>query len=116
MMEKSSAAFNIGEEEGHRACGQRGSGVHQPPSMLLLVGWERIPLERDRSNLFVAQAIDKDAGPLDVAGAMGTPRLLWAAPFYLGINDPLGLNPLGVPFSSKAFTLYRAWEELPVVP
>src|SRR5262249_5652278 len=69
-----------------------------------------------QSNLFVAQAVDKEAGPLNAAGANGSPRLLWGTPFYLGINDPLGLNPLGVPFNPEAFTLYRAWERLPVVP
>jgi cytochrome c peroxidase len=69
-----------------------------------------------QADLFVAQAVDKDAGPLNAAGALGTPRPLWATPFYLGINDPLGLNPLGVPFNPQAFTLYRAWEKLPAIP
>jgi cytochrome c peroxidase len=69
-----------------------------------------------QGNLFFAQSVDREAGPLNAAGALGGPRLLWGAPFYLGINDPLGLNPLGVPFDPQAFTIYRAWEKLPVIP
>jgi cytochrome c peroxidase len=32
------------------------------------------------------------------------------ASFYIGINDPLGLNPHGTPFTPIVFTLYSAWE------
>jgi cytochrome c peroxidase len=30
-------------------------------------------------------------------------------PFFIGVNDPLGLNPTGVPFTSSIFDIYRPW-------
>src|SRR5439155_4374408 len=50
LLKQSSAAFDIGEEEGHRARGQRGHGVHSPPSMLLLVEPAGFPLKRNRAS------------------------------------------------------------------
>jgi cytochrome c peroxidase len=32
--------------------------------------------------------------------------------FFIGINDPLGLNPCGTPFSADIFNLYAAWTNL----
>jgi len=32
--------------------------------------------------------------------------------FFIGINDPLGLNPCGTAFTSNIFNLYTAWETL----
>ena len=29
--------------------------------------------------------------------------------FFIGINDPLGLNPCGTPFTADIFNLYAAW-------
>lgn len=29
--------------------------------------------------------------------------------FFIGVNDPLGLNPKGIPFTSQIFDLYRPW-------
>lgn len=62
--------------------------------------------------LFVAQSKDNLAGPLDAIGALGGPVNLSAQNFFLGINDPLGGNPSGVPFTSEAMTLYQAWLNL----
>ena len=56
-----------------------------------------------------AQAIDRKAGFLNARGAKGGPLALAAQLFYIGINDPLGLNPRGTPFTSKIFDLYDAW-------
>lgn len=33
--------------------------------------------------------------------------------FFLGINDPMGLNPCGTPFTAENFDLYAAWSNLP---
>jgi cytochrome c peroxidase len=32
--------------------------------------------------------------------------------FFIGINDPLGLNPCGTPFTADIFNLYAAWTSL----
>jgi hypothetical protein len=64
-------------------------------------------------DLFTAQSADKSAGSLDLHGGRGGPDPLSAQEFFIGINDPLGLNPTGAPFDPKAFTLYDAWESAP---
>jgi hypothetical protein len=59
--------------------------------------------------LFFAQTIDKDAGRLDVDGAMGGPTNLMAQPFHIGINDIQGNDPSGQPFSPNVFNIFDAW-------
>ena len=59
--------------------------------------------------LFTAQIRDRDAGRLDADGASGGPVALSQQPFFLGINDPLGLNPAGTPFTPTIFTLFDRW-------
>jgi cytochrome c peroxidase len=61
------------------------------------------------SGLFTAQAYDNGAGPLYADGATGGQRDLSREPFFVGINDPVGLNPTGAPFDSRAFTLFDSW-------
>lgn len=56
--------------------------------------------------LTTAQAIDFRAGALDSHGASGGPLPLTSQPFYIGINDPLGLNPFNTPFTPVVFTLF----------
>jgi len=56
--------------------------------------------------LFTAQAIDRRAGTLG-RGATGGPEPLSTQEFFLGINDPLGLNPKGTPFTPEVFTLFN---------
>ena len=56
--------------------------------------------------LTTAQAIDFRAGALDGHGASGGPVILSSQPFYIGINDPLGLNPFKTPFTPVVFTLF----------
>src|SRR5262245_34846012 len=66
------------------------------------------------TGVFTAQMFDTKAGALDTRGATGGPvalqRLL--ASFFIGINDPLGQNPSGTPFSSTIFTLFQPWASL----
>jgi cytochrome c peroxidase len=64
------------------------------------------------TGLFTAQARDNRAGNLGGDGARGGPVHLSQQPFFLGVNDPVGLNPTGAPFDSQAFTLYDAWRAL----
>ena len=46
---------------------------------------------------------------LDAEKGRGGPVALAGAKFFPGINDPLGDNPTGAAFDSKAFTLYAPW-------
>ncbi len=65
--------------------------------------------------LLTAQSFDEAAaGRLDDQGATGGPQALKTtlAGFFPGINDPLGGNPQGTPFTNIIFTLYKAWEPL----
>ena len=67
------------------------------------------------SGILTAQVFDYNALYLADAGATGGPNAL--APllppvFFPGINDPLGGNPKGLPFTSQIFDLYRAWSNI----
>jgi cytochrome c peroxidase len=62
------------------------------------------------TGLFTAQARDDVAGWLSADGAYGGPAALSRQPFYIGINDPVGLNPDGTAFDPSAFTLFAAWD------
>jgi len=62
-----------------------------------------------QAGLFTAQSHDKDAGALHAARARGGPAALSREAFFIGINDPVGLNPSGAPFDPNAFTLFDAW-------
>jgi cytochrome c peroxidase len=60
------------------------------------------------SGVFTAQIFDNRAGDLRDRGASGGPVALSQelAKFFIGINDPLGLNPTGVAFDPTIFDLY----------
>lgn len=64
------------------------------------------------TGLFTAQARDNEAGSLRAHGAAGGPIDLSRQPFFTGINDPVGLNPTGVPFDPNVFTLFDGWASL----
>jgi cytochrome c peroxidase len=66
------------------------------------------------SGLFTAQIYDNKARRLNALGAKGGPNTLvnLLPGFFIGINDPLGGNPKGSPFSSKIFGLYQAWNNV----
>ena len=63
------------------------------------------------SGIFTAQAFDDQAGSLADDGSTGGPVALslQLPNFFIGINDPLGQNPHGTPFTSQIFDLYRPW-------
>lgn len=61
---------------------------------------------------FTAQTFDDAAGNLEAHGATGGPVALSRQPFFLGINDPLGLNPTGAAFNPVTFTLFDKWSDL----
>jgi cytochrome c peroxidase len=62
------------------------------------------------TGLFTAQVFDNEAGPLHADGENGGPRALSEeiANFFVGVNDPVGLNPKGLPFDPNIFDLYFA--------
>jgi cytochrome c peroxidase len=66
------------------------------------------------SGLFTAQIFDYKAQDLTAAGATGGPNKLASLlpGFFVGINDPLGGNPKGLPFTSQIFDLYQAWTNI----
>lgn len=61
---------------------------------------------------YTAQAADSDAGPLNAQGAGGGPGPLTPQAFYIGINDPLGSNPLGTAFTPMIFDIFSTWANL----
>jgi cytochrome c peroxidase len=61
------------------------------------------------TGLFTAQVRDREAGLLNAAGALGGAAAISQQPFFIGINDPIGLNPTGAPFDPRAFTMFTSW-------
>lgn len=81
-----------------------GHAQGQPPTQAQLDSIVQFEL-----GLFTSQIRDRQAGRLDVDGALGGPANLSQQDFFIGINDPLGLNPKGTPFDPEAFTLFKQW-------
>jgi hypothetical protein len=61
--------------------------------------------------LSTTQAEGNGAGNLSAQGASGGPEALTQIPFFVGINDPVGLNPVAANFTSRVFNLFDAWEK-----
>ena len=63
------------------------------------------------TGIFTAQTFDRNATDLSDDGSTGGPVApsLQLAKFFIGVNDPLGNNPTGTPFTSQIFDLYRPW-------
>jgi cytochrome c peroxidase len=64
------------------------------------------------TGIFTAQVFDNEARSLHARNATGGPRALSAEKFFIGINDPFGLNPTGAPFDPNIFNLYKPWLSL----
>ena len=73
---------------------------------------ERQSIVNFETKLFTTQVYDLEAGRLDAKGASGGPEALSLQEFFIGINDPLGLNPKGTAFDPSAMTLYMPWQNL----
>jgi hypothetical protein len=78
-----------------------------------LTAVQRQQIVQFETGLFTAQAFDDAAGALDSQGATGAPEALANQLFFIGINDPVGLNPTKVDFTANAFTIFNAWKTLP---
>jgi cytochrome c peroxidase len=68
------------------------------------------------TGLLTSQIRDHRAGRLRSDGALGGPGTLSGQPFFIGINDPVGLNPTDASFDPNAFTLFAAWAGLKSSP
>jgi cytochrome c peroxidase len=66
------------------------------------------------AGVFTAQIFDDAGEYLFGSGANGGPISLskQLSKFFIGINDPLGQNPTGAPFTSEIFTLFSNWGSL----
>ena len=62
-----------------------------------------------QKGIFTAQIFDKKAKFLTDDNAKGGPVALSQQDFFIGVNDPLGLNPKALQFTSQIFDLYRPW-------
>jgi hypothetical protein len=60
--------------------------------------------------LSTAQAEGNGSGSLNAQGATGGPQALAQEQFFVGINDPVGLNPAQSDFTSTIFNLFDAWK------
>ena len=79
---------------------------------LALTPAQQQAIVRFETGLYTAQMRDDRAGHLSAAGAKGGALALTTQPFFIGINDPTGLNPAGTPFDQDAFGLFDAWRTL----
>ena len=64
------------------------------------------------TKIFSAQTRDRHAGDLHDDGGKGGPLHLSRQNFFIGINDPLGLNPTGAAFTSNVFDIYEKWSQI----
>ena len=66
------------------------------------------------TGLFTAQTSDNRAGELNANAATGGPVALslQLPKFFIGVNDPLGQNLTGLPFTSQIFDLYKPWQSV----
>jgi cytochrome c peroxidase len=79
-------------------------GSAQPQQLADIVNFEM--------GLSTAQLIDRFAGRLDRAGALGGALNLLGETYYPGLNDVLGADPHGVAFDKSSMTLFAAWTDL----
>jgi cytochrome c peroxidase len=64
--------------------------------------------------LFTGQAEDQGAGNLSAQGANGGPQSINQQGFFIGSNDPVGLNPtnpIPLNFNTKIFNIFDAWKD-----
>ena len=79
---------------------------------LPLTTLERQQIAAFELGLFTAQSRDEAAGSLGAQNASGGPLTLFNQPFFVGINDPIGLGPAGTAFTPNVFTLFNPWGAL----
>jgi cytochrome c peroxidase len=60
--------------------------------------------------LHTTQTWDDAAGALIFGGPKADPISLTRQEFFIGINDPIGMNPRGTPFDPMAMRIFEAWK------
>ena len=103
---ESSATTSILEDLAHQA--DDATMGHAQATQHLTIR-EKQAIVSFETGLFTAQAVSDEAGSLHTHGAAGGPIALSTQPFFIGINDPVGLNPTGDAFDPRAFTLFNDW-------
>ena len=103
------AGLTIRQDLAHQSNGATQGHAEKPTP---LTDAQREEIVAFETGLFFAQALDFDAGPLQLRGARGGPEALSATSFHIGINDTLGADPTGQPFDPEAMTLFAAWDGL----
>ncbi len=103
---ESSATTTVLQDLAHQS--NTATTVHAQASLSLTPAEEQAIVSFE-TGLYTAQARDDGAGSLHADGAYGGPRYLSQQPFFIGINDPVGLNPTGAAFDPNAFALFGAW-------
>ena len=73
-----------------------------------------VPIHRKGAGIFTAQIHDNSCRGAHRGRANGGPVALATkvTSFFIGINDPLGLNPNGAAFNPVIFDLYNPWADL----
>ncbi|CAN5723208.1 hypothetical protein BH11MYX3_BH11MYX3_33190 [soil metagenome] len=61
------------------------------------------------TSIYTAQAECDVVGELTQNHGDGGPEILGGESFFIGINDPIGMNPRGETFDPRAFTLFDEW-------
>ncbi len=103
---ESSATTSVLQDLAHQA--NDATTGHAQASMDLTTH-ETAEIVAFETGLFTAQAFDRDAGMLNTTHASGGPAALSRQPFFIGVNDPVGLNPTAAEFDARAFTLFDGW-------
>ncbi len=98
-----SMAFNLMDQA-------NAATVGHAQASLPLTAEQRQQIVAFETALFTTQIYDVAAGDLGAKKARGGPKPLSKQEFYIGINDPLGLNPKGIPFSPIVFTDFDEWK------
>ena len=103
---ESSATTSVLQDLAHQA---NDATLGHAQASIDLTAQEAADIVAFETGLFTAQAFDYDAGALRGGDALGGPVALSQQPFFIGMNDPIGLNPTGAPFDPRAFTLFTSW-------
>ncbi len=106
---ESSSTTTILEDLAHQANDATRGHAQAPQDLPADVIQQIVDFE---TGLYTAQARDTLAGNLNAQDAKGGPMALSSQDFFLGINDPIGLNPSGGAFNPSAFTLFDGWMHL----
>ena len=82
-------------------------GTRRPPDI-----WQTRKSRRSSRSKPGCSPVKRSATTRDRCARTAPGAALWSLStesFFIGINDPVGLNPTGVPFDPRALSLFGAW-------